>query len=464
VLKDGADSVGAIGALNRVHINIGLYSEEWLRHFNPVMGGKPVSPIAIADAQKNSAYWRATEQGTPAEALFFLKAARPHNLKDAPGGAGLMPAAAQVQRGADVFAVTCARCHSSKQPSRIPAGLKFVNGAGYLDSFKRWWDWTRTADYKNQMLAIVRAPDFRDGNFLSTDARIPVTLLRTNMCSPLATNAIRGNIWDNFSSETYKQLTPVGRAHFADPFTGQTLAYRLPGGGRGYTRVPTLVSLWSTAPFLLNNSVGPFNSSPAVAARLQSFRASIEQMLWPERRAQDAELGSRAEGWIDRTTSRSYLFIPRSFLVAIPELLSGHDKQLLREIVNQKGELILGPIPQGMPINLLANLQPLAESKDPKVVAAHYHYLIQALVRLKKALIATKGRQLSDAELRQAFAGLREPLMKLSKCPDFVVNRGHYFGTAQFNDQRTPDERAWGQEAPLSDADKNALIAFLTTL
>ena len=34
VLKDGADSVGALGALNRVYLNIGLFSEEWLLHFN----------------------------------------------------------------------------------------------------------------------------------------------------------------------------------------------------------------------------------------------------------------------------------------------------------------------------------------------------------------------------------------------------------------------------------------------
>ncbi|HWU00583.1 MAG TPA: hypothetical protein VN229_23295, partial [Terriglobales bacterium] len=39
VLKDGADSVGALGALNRVYLNIGLFSEEWLLHFRPVIGG-----------------------------------------------------------------------------------------------------------------------------------------------------------------------------------------------------------------------------------------------------------------------------------------------------------------------------------------------------------------------------------------------------------------------------------------
>ena len=41
VLKDGADSVGALGALNRVYLNIGTFSEEWLLHFNALVGGKP---------------------------------------------------------------------------------------------------------------------------------------------------------------------------------------------------------------------------------------------------------------------------------------------------------------------------------------------------------------------------------------------------------------------------------------
>ena len=52
VLKDGSDSVGALGALNRVYLNIGLFSEEWLLHFNPLVGGKPITPIEIAVAQR----------------------------------------------------------------------------------------------------------------------------------------------------------------------------------------------------------------------------------------------------------------------------------------------------------------------------------------------------------------------------------------------------------------------------
>ena len=56
-------------------------------------------------------------------------------------------------------------------------------------------------------------------------------------------------------------------------------------------------------------------------------------------------------------------------------------------------------------------------------------------------------------------------MMELSKCPDFVVNRGHYFGTAEFNrqDGLSADEKAFGREPELSDADKRALIAFLKT-
>jgi hypothetical protein len=297
VLKDGADSVGLLGALNRVYLNIGVFSEEWLLHFNAVVGGKDISPIKIADAQKNSGYWQATEAGTPNTALFFLKAAQPDRLKDAPGGAQyLTEDAATVERGKTVFADTCARCHSSKAPPPPAPYPASCAGAGYLDCFKAYWRRTQTEEFKEQMRKVVLAPDFLDNNYLSTDARIPVTLLRTNACSPLATNALAGNIWDNFSSQSYKQLPSVGTVTLYDPFTGERMAYQMPAGGRGYTRVPSLISIWSTAPFLLNNSVGPFDSTPSVATRIKEFDASIEQMLWPEKRERDRCSGPRCRG------------------------------------------------------------------------------------------------------------------------------------------------------------------------
>ncbi len=466
VLKDGADSVGLLGALNRVYLNIGLFSEEWLLHFNPVVGGKTITPIPIATAQKNSVYWQATEAGTPNTALFFLKAAQPDRLQDAPGGDKFLDAdAATLERGKNVFADTCARCHSSKAPSP-PADLdvKQCAGAGYLTCFKRYWTWTQTDDFKAQMRKIVQAPDFLQGNYLSTDARVPVTLLRTNACSPLATNALAGNIWDNFSSQSYKQLPSVGMVTLRDPFSGAPLPYRMPAGGRGYTRVPSLISVWSTAPFLLNNSVGPFDTNPSVAARMAVFDSSIEQMLWPEKREQDSLLGDKILGTIDRTTERSNVTIPEGYVPEALQPLQGKLHRWLPWLVNSGGDVVLGPIPKGVPVGLLANMKLRAESDDLSDQAAQVNGVGDFLIRLKADLL-TAPADATDEQLRDKFANLKAPMLKLSKCPDFIVNRGHYFGTAQFNRQEdlSDDEKAFGREPELSDSDKQALIALLKT-
>ena len=464
VLKDGADSVGLLGALNRVYLNIGLFSEEWLLHFNPVVGGKDISPIKIADAQKNSGYWQATEAGTPSTALFFLKAAQPDRLKDAPGGAQYLAAdPATLERGKEVFADTCARCHSSKAPPPPAPYPASCQGAGYLDCFKAYWKRTQTEEFKQQMRKVVQAPDFLDDNYLSSDARVPVTLLRTNACSPLATNALGGNIWDNFSSQSYKQLPSVGTVTLYDPFSGEPMPYQMPGGGRGYTRVPSLISIWSTAPFLLNNTVGPFDSSPSVAARMKVFDASIEQMLWPEKRERDPVLGAKVPGTIDRTTQESQVTVPTGYVPDALQPLQGALHRWLPWLVGRGEDIVVGPIPQGVPVGLLANLKLRAESDDLGDKAAHVAQVGELALKLKLDLAAAAGA--SEAERAQRFANLKAPMMALSKCKDFVVNRGHYFGTADFNrqDKLSADEKAFGTEPELSDQDKRALIAFLKT-
>jgi hypothetical protein len=476
VLKDGADSVGLLGALNRVYLNIGVFSEEWLLHFNPVVGGKDITPIKIADAQKNSSYWQATEAGTPNMALFFLKAAKPDRLQDARGGSAFLNAdAATLDRGKIVFANTCARCHSSKAPAP-PAGLELdaakCAGADYLKCFNRYWSWTQTDDYKKSMRGIVQASDFLQGNYLSTEARIPVTLLRTNACSPLATNALAGNIWDNFSSHSYKELPSVGTITVSDPFTGDPVQYPMPAGGRGYTRVPSLISVWSTAPLLLNNSVGPFDkpfdSDPSVAARIRVFDASIEQLLWPEKRERDSVLGNKVPGTIDRTTQRSGVTIPIGYLPESMQPVQSRVRSWLHralpKLVDEAGDLVLGPIPKGVPVNLIANLKLRPESSDPEVIAVHAKNLTEVAAKLLIDKVSAPASA-DDAELIKRFANLKKPMLELSKCPDFVVNRGHYFGTAEFNNQKglSADEQSFGTEPELSDDDKRALIAFLKT-
>jgi hypothetical protein len=455
VLKDGSDSVGVMGALNRVYLNIGEYSEEWLRHFNALFGGEKTTPIEISEARENSTYWNVTESWTPAMADFFLHSTEPHHLADAPGGkAYLSTDEAVLTRGKEVFAERCARCHSSKAPAPATgvdpggcSGSAYYTPNGNDGCFNRYWAWTKTDDYKKQMREIVMRPDFLDGNYLSSELRVPVTLTQTNACSPLASNAIGGSIWDNFSSETYKQLPSVGEITYYNPLTGAAKKFAMPAGGRGYTRPASLVSLWSTSPFLLNNSVGVFNPSPSVADRMTSFNTAIEQMLWPEKRAKDSTIGGKVPGpsLIDRTTAESYVKIPFGFLPGTLADFLKFDKVFLPSILDKTG-LRIGPIPVGTPVGLLSNL-----NLDPG----------QQLTlgeRLKRDVDVVKLAALAKASLKTGatnFSEITELLLSLSKCPDLIVNRGHYFGT----DLLDPKEG----EPGLSDADKRALIEFLKT-
>jgi len=460
VLKDGADSVGALGALNRVYINIGLFSEEWLRHFKPLTGGKPISPIEVQVGRANSSYWQANEAQTPHVAEFFLATTAPHLLQAAPGGASyLTKDQSTLTRGKEVFAERCARCHSSKLPASVasldPGGCA---GPGYLDCWNKYWASTKTDDFKKQMREIVLKDDFLKGNYLSTELRVPVTLLETNACSPLATNAIAGNIWDNYSSSSYKNLPSVGTITVHDPFTGEPKPYTMPAGGRGYTRPASLISLWSTAPYLLNNTVGGFNGDPSVAGRMAAFEDGIEQMLWPEKRDKDKVLGDKISGpsLIDRTTASSFIRVPSGY---VPEFLRKQRflAERLTPAILGEGGIEIGPIPKGTPINLLSNINLRPDNQTAEQRRAHDEHLLDLLITIKRALKASKGA--TDEQARAVFKeakfkgkSLVDQMLELSKCPDFVVNRGHYFGTDLFK-----------EEPGLSDADKRALIEFLKT-
>jgi len=238
----------------------------------------------------------------------------------------------------------------------------------------------------------------------------------------------------------------------------------MPAGGRGYTRVPSLISAWSTAPFLLNNSVGPFDPSPSVEARMKVFDASIEQMLWPEKRQRDAVFGDKVIGTIDRTTQRSGIVIPAGFVPDVLQPLRGLHR-FVPDFIDAGGDVTLGPIPKGMPIGLLSNIVLPAEKDEAAHGEAQYFEQLGTLaLRLKGDLLAMPS-DATDEQLMQAFVNLRRPLLELSKCPDLVVNRGHYFGTAQFNKQDglSEDEKAFGPEPELTDDDRRALIAFLKT-
>ena len=85
ILKDGADSIGVPGATIRVYINIGMFSEHWLKRHNRLIGLIPQKPFEIPYAREHSIFWRATEERLGNIAEFFRKL-QPYRLADAPGG------------------------------------------------------------------------------------------------------------------------------------------------------------------------------------------------------------------------------------------------------------------------------------------------------------------------------------------------------------------------------------------
>jgi hypothetical protein len=241
----------------------------------------------------------------------------------------------------------------------------------------------------------------------------------------------------------------VGAVKIRHPVSGLELDYPLAAGGRGYIRPASLVSLWSTAPFLQNNTVGPFEWNPSVETRMRSFQQSIEQMLWPERRPKDPMFANQTGpgvGVIDRITENSYLEIPEPYISPPIRPLIGFARRFFPFIGGEGGSVRLGPFPKGMPIGLIMNLDLLGEDMTPAQQEEHRRKLIGLL---KKAASELKR----NPDFGAALSSLADQMFEVSKCKDLVVNKGHYFGTSYFT-----------EEPGLSDADKQALIAFLKTL
>jgi hypothetical protein len=302
-----------------------------------------------------------------------------------------------LNRGKIVFAENCATCHSSKRP---PAG----------EDETEW--------FRKEILK----PDFADDNFFSDDRRYPITKIQTNAARSCGTNAMRGHVWANFSSETYKNLPSVGEIKVWNPFTGTDEEFKIEGGGPGYYRTASLISVWSSAPLLHNNALGKFTGDPSVAGRMEAFNDAITKLLWPEKRLTKDSI------W--RTTRECSLQIQAA---ALPEPL----RTLLKSVLDPDGYFRIGMIPKGTPINLLANVNP---DTDPKE-------LVEVCLKLKKAFAEIKLKHLDDAAAANVLKTEIAPaLFKISKCPDLIEDRGHYFGTG------------------LPDADKLALIEYLKTL
>ena len=297
------------------------------------------------------------------------------------------------------------------------------------------------------MRTKVLAPEFLKDNYLSTELRVPVNLLGINACSPLATNAIRDNIWDNFSSESYKQLPSVGTMKIRNPaHRCRGADYPLPAGGRGYIRPASLVSLWSTAPFLQNNTVGPCFD---VMSRRSNHR---ECKVVPGVHRADAlarESGARRQAVRDGG--------PRHRVSSIGSRWTAISKSR-RAICPTCCSRCIGFFPaataptsrsvrfrKGMPVGLITNMDLMGADLTPEERKAHPRVCSKLFKR-------DEGGAEAEPRPRSAARTSQNTMLSVSKCRDLVVNKGHYFGTSYF-----------AEEPGLSDDDKKALIEFLKT-
>lgn len=406
------------------------------------------------------------------------------------------------------------------------------------------WDhnpgqWFANADYQLWAKTVVENPQFWTFNFLSSDFRIPVNVVRTNSARAMATNALTGNMWEDYSSDSFRNLPSVGPIDFYNPYPwkdggkrrerlfGKSDAYPftersdgnqayLPahkvapgvparGGGPGFYRVPSLISVWATAPLLHNNSLGLFNNDPSVEGRLVAFDDAIRKLLWPEKRLESSSYNGatadslkRDQGLIWRAPNEIYVTVPAKFAVALgdrlPLLMRAQEpvQYLFGWIIQNPcvkkypwlptgvllavaavllwlqrhklvrwagyvalalamflglviyygegklGEVRIGPFPKGTPVNLLLNTNPDA---DPEKVKKVIKYVIGKLGEIK-------SKHLNEADTLVVFQQEIAPaLMEISKCPDFVMDRGHYY--------------PWFDS--MTDEDKNALIELLKT-
>lgn len=344
VLFPGEDSVGVWGALARVPLNIGVFSEQWARCDNPVIGFTPQRPFRVEVSRANSVYWNVNEKYRVGYmAAFFTlgtskkvpKSTAPMKLKDAaPQGPGtgattlgkaelLKDSPEKRAAGRAAFLNNCAICHSSKQPRGFD--LRFEREmAGGWDSapipdeknrfiytlpmdYRDWNSFKKSPsyqDYVRQISQVAGMPvsdgddPFIDDNFLSNELRVPVTLVGTYAGRAMATNAMAGQVWDNYSSATFKDLKSVGKIRYFNPFRNDASQVALDPygtndefddgrvkGGPGYFRPASLISVWATAPYFHNNTLGLYNGDPSVEGRLVAFNDGIRKLLWPNQRS-----------------------------------------------------------------------------------------------------------------------------------------------------------------------------------
>ena len=450
ILKDGGDSTGVHEAVQRVYNNIGSCSEQcWLNHLTDLRVLDPnqrnfgQTPFSVGQCRRDCPNFRAIEdrlsdivnfllsKETDATDLFVAR-------KNAKGGKYTQAqfkdelekefGEGAIARGRMIFGEKCASCHSSQSPP----------------SFK-----------DHDFHAVSDKTGLRQ-DFLGNDKSVPVSEVGTFHCRALHSNHMKGHVWEEFSSETYREKPKVAAVKEDT------------SGGRGYYRNISLVSLWAHAPFMHNNALGPEICGAPSAKEDNLYRPS-----YVDDKQNLLAYDKQAACWpYDASVEGRY----KLFKQSMHELLNPKDRVPKITKLDQDIVIDLGPkiwdaknetekkmfgfelkVPKGTNSGLLGNFQ-----HKPFVVD-----LVQARTKpdeLEKRLVARFGpekgkdyaakmRELADrliANPAQLVDDVRDrPWVTREvyvSCTASVENAGHRFGEE------------------LSNADKQALTAFLATL
>jgi len=365
VLKGGEDSVGDHLALIRVYVNIGMCTEEcWSPNF-PTPGSyfgeqSHQHPFHIAQCARDCEPWNYADAKMDDLAAFLVTGGPTYlmNAADVDGTPGAkFIDLAKVPQGRKVFARECAGCHSSLvAPENVrqdkAALAKFYEG--HVFGKEDFWQYefsdeernapefvakylVRDASGRLRPQQFVESPDLHGAthgggvfgqDWLGNDEPTAFNIVGTNMCRALHDNHSEGHIFEEFSSEDYKQRPSPGAVpnvvnRMVPGLGGVKVGERKIEGGPGYMRNISLLSVWATAPFLHNNAIGELTYLPdgktidyTVQGRIKQFEMAFDELLTSDdqnvspHRTQKISRTDRAFSLATREDGQGWLKLP----------------------------------------------------------------------------------------------------------------------------------------------------------
>ena len=455
ILKGGEDTIGAAEAIQRVYFNIGSCAEQcWLNHvpdlraIDPAQRNYGQTPLDIGQCRRDCASFRAIEDRLQNVVDFFLTA-RPADLSAA-RGVSPQELDSQLDRefgegsvalGQQIFAKTCAGCHSSQ--------------SGPFDAVD-----FRAIDPDDPGIPTDPSKPRLRKDFLSNERPVLASRVGTYSARAMHSNHMPSRVWDEYAARDLS-TRPV------DPALKEVLK----GSGRGYYRPPTLLSVWAYAPFMLSNAIGPevcgkpsdptldFYSSPyvdkdgkrlanppacwpydvSVEGRYRLFKASMDELLHPSKRIPKMFL-TDADIIVDIASEAKIGGIEASLRLRLPKdtpsvlLNSLRYKDMIQDVV-------------------------MAERNPAKLEAKYEEFLtVKQFKELKEGLASLRGilRRPENIPIDISQNEIKvTPSWGLS---DFIQN---YYSNVLTQRVENAGHR-FGED--LSEREKQALIAFLATL